>query len=164
MPFLSSYPEQVQLKVQQLIDNGELLPMLRKRYPMEHQINNNRSLYDYTITLKNHFIKKSSPLSKVVFDGKLIVAERALGLHIYSRKVQGSKTKSKNIIKIAEVFKQLPAELLKMIVVHELAHLKHKDHDKAFYKLCCHMAANYHQLEFDTRLFLTAIRLENINH
>ncbi|WP_410733789.1 YgjP-like metallopeptidase domain-containing protein [Citrobacter portucalensis] len=25
-----------------------------------------------------------------------------------------------------------------MIVVHELAHLKEKEHDKAFYQLCCH--------------------------
>jgi predicted metal-dependent hydrolase len=36
--------------------------------------------------------------------------------------------------------------LLRMIVVHELAHLKEKDHDKAFYQLCCHMEPDYHQL------------------
>jgi predicted metal-dependent hydrolase len=41
-----------------------------------------------------------------------------------------------------------------MIVVHELAHLRHRDHDKAFYALCCHMAGDYHQLEFDLRLWL----------
>jgi len=29
---------------------------------------------------------------------------------------------------------------LQMIVVHELAHLKVREHDKAFYKLCHHMA------------------------
>lgn len=42
-----------------------------------------------------------------------------------------------------------------MIVVHELAHLKEKEHDKSFYQLCCHMEPQYHQLEFDTRLWLT---------
>lgn len=42
-----------------------------------------------------------------------------------------------------------------MIVVHELAHLKEKAHDKAFYQLCCHMEPNYHQLEFDARLWMT---------
>ena len=42
-----------------------------------------------------------------------------------------------------------------MIVVHELAHLKHADHDKAFYQLCTHMLPDYHQLEFDVRLYLT---------
>ena len=42
-----------------------------------------------------------------------------------------------------------------MIVVHELAHLKEKEHNKAFYQLCRHMQPNYHQLEFDVRVYLT---------
>jgi predicted metal-dependent hydrolase len=40
-------------------------------------------------------------------------------------------------------------------VVHELAHLREKDHDKAFYQLCAHMEPAYHQYEFDVRLYLT---------
>ena len=47
-----------------------------------------------------------------------------------------------------------------MIVVHELAHLKEHEHGKAFYALCLHMAPDYHQLEFDLRLWLTARELE----
>ena len=47
-----------------------------------------------------------------------------------------------------------------MIVVHELAHLKERDHDKPFYALCAHMAPDYHQLEFDARLWLTARELD----
>jgi predicted metal-dependent hydrolase len=43
------------------------------------------------------------------------------------------------------------------LVVHELAHLREKDHNKAFYQLCCHMQADYHQIEFDLRLFLAYI-------
>jgi UTP pyrophosphatase len=43
-----------------------------------------------------------------------------------------------------------------MIVVHELAHLKEREHDKAFYALCLHMEPDYPQLEFDLRLWLTA--------
>jgi predicted metal-dependent hydrolase len=46
-----------------------------------------------------------------------------------------------------------------MIVVHELAHLKEKQHDKAFYKLCCWMEPDYHQFEFDLRLYLTQLEL-----
>jgi len=42
-----------------------------------------------------------------------------------------------------------------MVVVHELAHLREKDHNKAFYQLCQHMEADYHQLELHLRLFLT---------
>ena len=46
-----------------------------------------------------------------------------------------------------------------MIVVHELAHLKEREHGKAFYALCLHMEPDYHQLEFDLRLWLTAQEL-----
>jgi predicted metal-dependent hydrolase len=35
-----------------------------------------------------------------------------------------------------------------------LAHLRVRDHDKAFYQLCQHMLPDYHQLEFDLRLWL----------
>jgi len=38
-----------------------------------------------------------------------------------------------------------------MIVVHEPAHLRHGEHDKAFYQLCRHMEPDYRQLEFDLR-------------
>jgi predicted metal-dependent hydrolase len=44
-----------------------------------------------------------------------------------------------------------------MIVVHELAHLKEKEHNKSFYHLCEHMEPNYNQLEFDLRVYLTCI-------
>jgi len=47
-----------------------------------------------------------------------------------------------------------------MIVVHELAHLKEKDHNKAFYQLCQHMLPSYHQIELDLRIYLT--QLDNI--
>ncbi len=67
--------------------------------------------------------------------------------------------KSKAEIRVATVFKNAPEAFLKMIVVHELAHLKEKDHNKAFYNLCCHMEPQYHQLEFDTRLYLTHLDL-----
>jgi len=47
-----------------------------------------------------------------------------------------------------------------MIVVHELAHFKEKEHNKAFYKLCEYMQPNYHQVEFDLRLYLTYVDKE----
>ena len=63
-------------------------------------------------------------------------------------------------IRIASLFREAPADFLRMIVVHELAHLKEPAHDKAFYALCQHMAPDYHQLEFDLRLWLTAKALD----
>ena len=55
------------------------------------------------------------------------------------------------------MFKSVPEAFLEMIVVHELAHFKEKEHNKAFYKLCEHMQSNYHQVEFDLRLYLTQV-------
>jgi len=105
--------------------------------------------------LKNQYLRKSSPLSKIVYDDKLNVLHHALGLHSFVSRVQGNKLKAKNEIRIGSVFKNAPIEFLRMITVHELAHLKEKDHNKAFYKLCTYMEPDYHQLEFDTRLYLT---------
>jgi predicted metal-dependent hydrolase len=51
------------------------------------------------------------------------------------------------------MFKQGPDEFLRMIVVH----LREKDHGKAFYQLCQHMEPQYHQYEFDLRLYLTHV-------
>ena len=92
---------------------------------------------------------------KVAFDSKLHVIRNALGTHTTVQRVQGSKLKTKREIRVASLFKEVPDEWLRMIVVHELAHMKQRDHDKAFYALCTHMEPAYHQLEFDLRLYLT---------
>ena len=60
--------------------------------------------------------------------------------------MQGGKLKAKAEIRVATVFRNAPEPFLRMIVVHELAHLKEKEHNKAFYQLCCHMEPQYHQL------------------
>jgi predicted metal-dependent hydrolase len=95
-------------------------------------------------------------VSKVVFDTRLKVIQQALGTHTTVSRVQGNQLKAKREIRIASLFKETPPEFLKMIVVHELAHLKEREHGKAFYQLCAHMEPQYHQYEFDLRLYLTA--------
>ena len=100
-------------------------------------------------------MKKTSPLSKAVYDGKINVIHNALGTHHFVSRVQGNKLKAKNEIRVASMFKNTPEEFLQMIVVHELAHFKEKEHNKAFYKLCEHMFLDYHKVEFDLRLYLT---------
>ena len=94
-------------------------------------------------------------IDKVLFDNRLDLTHRALGLHTTISRVQGGKLKAKKEIRVAALFKQAPPEFLQMIVVHELAHLKEQEHNKAFYQLCEHMLPGYRQLEFDTRLYLT---------
>ncbi len=155
LKYLSAYPEDVKSQVQSLITNEKLGDFLLNKYPESHEIKSNKALYAYVIDLKNQFIRQSSSLSKVIYDDKLDVLHQALGLHSLVSRVQGGKLKAKNEIRIGSVFKQAPIQFLNMIVVHELAHLKEKEHNKAFYKLCMHMAPDYHQLEFDTRLYLT---------
>ncbi len=155
LKYLSSYPESVQSQVQSLIAEGKLGEHLLNKYPSTHNMKSNKALYAYVIELKNQYIRQSNSLSKVIYDDKLDVLHHALGLHTCVSRVQGTKLKSKNEIRIGSVFKQAPSAFLNMIVVHELAHLKEKEHNKAFYQLCLHMSPDYHQLEFDTRLYLT---------
>jgi predicted metal-dependent hydrolase len=155
LKYLAGYPSHVTAQVQQLLDNGKLAGVLAKKYPNKHDIGTDKALYNYTVALKNDYLRQSSPLSKVVYDDKLDVLHQALGLHTFVSRVQGGNLKAKHEIRIGAVFKTAPAELLKMIIVHELAHLREKDHNKAFYKLCVYMEPDYHQLEFDMRLYLT---------
>ncbi|HIF9076689.1 M48 family metallopeptidase [Photobacterium damselae] len=157
LKYLQGYPPHLLEQVQRLIEQDKLKELLLKRYPKPHTITTEKALYDFTIDLKNQYIKKSAPLSKVNFDNKINVVNHALGLHTFVSRVHGNKLKAKNEIKIAALFKNAPLPLLRMIVVHELAHIKEKEHNKAFYQLCCHMEPNYHQLEFDTRLYLTQV-------
>jgi predicted metal-dependent hydrolase len=145
--------------VSELIKEEKLGKFLKEKYPNKHTFQTDKSLYDFTIELKNRFMKKSSPLSKVIYDGKIHIINHALGTHTFISRVQGGKLKSKNEIRVASSFKSMPEEFLRMIVVHELAHFKEKEHNKAFYKLCAYMEPDYHQLEFDTRLYMTHMEL-----
>jgi len=155
LKFLSGYPDNLLSQVQQLLAQGELGDMLLKKYPRAHGVRTDRALYDYVMALKNDFLRSSEPLSKVAFDSKLHVIAHALGTHTTVSRVQGNKLKAKREIRVATLFKEVPEEFLKMITVHELAHIKEKGHDKAFYQLCTHMEPRYHQFEFDLRVYLT---------
>ncbi|MCD6190179.1 MAG: M48 family metallopeptidase [Sulfurimonas sp.] len=157
LKYLNHYPEQTKNQVRQLIQNGGLQKHLLKKYPNPHTFKNDKALFSYTMNIKNEYIKKSAPLSKTIYDGKINIIHNALGTHHFISRVQGSKLKAKNEIRIASMFKSVPEAFLEMIVVHELAHFKEKEHNKAFYKLCEHMQSNYHQVEFDLRLYLTQV-------
>ncbi|MGF1793822.1 M48 family metallopeptidase [Photobacterium profundum] len=157
LKYLQGYSSDLTSQVQQLIDSQKLEALLLKKYPENHNIKTEKALYDYVVEIKNQYLKKSAPISKVAYDNKINVIHHALGLHTFISRVQGGKLKSKHEIRVASVFKDAPLAFLRMIVVHELAHLREKDHNKSFYQLCCHMEPNYHQLEFDMRLYLTQL-------
>jgi len=157
LKYLTGYSPSLQQQVQQLIDTDQLGAWLEQRYPpqAQHIIQTDAALYDYTQRLKQQHMRSSDPVSKVFFNTRMHVIDNALGQHQFVSRVQGSKLKRKNEIKVSAIFKTLPEPLLRMVVVHELAHLREKDHSKAFYQLCRHMEPDYHQLELDLRLFLT---------
>lgn len=160
LKYLAAYPQDLQTQVQHLIAQNRLGEMLRKRYPDAHDVRTDKALYAYVDDLRTQHMRYAPPLSKVAYDNKLHVVQQALGTHTSVSRVQGGKLKAKREIRVASVFKDAPADFLKMIVVHELAHLKEPQHDKAFYQLCTYMEPNYHQLEFDLRLYLTHRELE----
>ena len=110
--------------------------------------------------LRQRHLRNTAPLARVQYDSALHPVHGTLGSNAFVSRVQGGKLKRKNEIRIATLFREAPPGHLRMVVVHELAHLKVKDHDKAFYQLCTHMAPDYHQLEFDLRLYLTQLDLE----
>lgn len=141
--------------MRQLIADDQLGDYLQRRYPQRHEIQSDKALYAYTNALRQEHLRHAPGIDKVLYDSKLDVVDKALGLHTAISRVHGGRLKAKKEIRIASVFREAAPEFLRMIVVHELAHLKELEHNKAFYRLCCHMEPDYHQLEFDLRAYLT---------
>jgi predicted metal-dependent hydrolase len=159
LKYLSSYPPELIAKVEVIIAEQRLSDVLLSKYPEPHKMRTDCALYDYTMHIKNSFLGKSMRLNRVIYDSKIKVIEHALGQHHYITRVHGNKTKTVNEIKIASLFKAAPEAFLKMIVTHELSHFREKEHNKSFYQLCRHLEPNYHQYEFDLRLYLTHLDL-----
>ena len=157
LKYLQGYPATLLQQVQQLLDEQRLGAYLTQRYPGRHAVQSDKALYAYTVALKQEHLRNAPNLDKVLFDNRLDLTHRALGLHTAISRVQGGKLKAKKEIRVAALFKQAAPEFLQMIVVHELAHLKEQEHNKAFYQLCCRIEPHYHQLEFDVRAWLCLV-------
>jgi hypothetical protein len=155
--YLSAYPPDLRAQVRLLIADGRLSDSLERRYPERHTVASDAALYGYVQELKSRHMRNAGPLARVLYDSRLHLTHQALGTHTAVSRLQGGNLKAKREIRIASLFRGAPAAFLRMIVVHELAHLKEREHDKAFYALCTHMEPGYHQLEFDVRLWLTGL-------
>ena len=157
LPYLQAYPSTVQDQVRSLMGQGKaaLATLLQRKYPHAHSVRTDKALYQYTTALKTSHLRNADAVNKVVFDSKIHVVRHALGLHTTVSRVQGNRLAAKHEIRIAALFQQAPEAFLRMIVVHELAHLREREHNKAFYQLCEYMEPAYHQYEFDLRLYLT---------
>lgn len=155
LPYLNGYPVGLLDQIRTLLEQGQLGKWLERKYPSRHEIQTDKALYQYVTELKQRYLKNTPALAKVAYDSQQHPVKGTLGTNTFVARVQGGKIKSKNEIRVASLFRDAPEEFLRMIVVHELAHLKEKDHNKGFYQLCCHMEPDYYQLEFDTRVWLT---------
>ena len=153
--YLQHYPLHLQNQIKQLQAENKLGDYIAKRYPNAHTIQTDKALYEYCSEIKQAYLRTAPPLSKVHYDSKLSIEHHALGLNTAISRVQGGKLKAKKEIRISAFFKAAPTEFLRMIVVHELAHLKERNHDKSFYQLCQFIEPDYHQFEFDCRVYLT---------
>lgn len=152
--FLGAYPGTVQEQVSRLIAEDRLGEHLERKYPDRHAIQTDGALYDYVLQLKQAHLRSSAPLHKVVWQNKMDVMRNVLGLNTAISRIQGGRLKAKAEIRIASLFKSAAPEFLKMVAVHELAHLREREHNKAFYQLCRHMLPDYDQIEFDLRLLM----------
>lgn len=157
LKYINGYNETIKTQIAALVHQNKLGEYLLSRYPDTHTYTTDKALYDYVMELKNSHLRNASPIAKVLYDTKIRDLQSALGTHTFVSRVQGGKLKSKNEIRISHLFKKVPEPFLKMIVTHELAHLKEKEHNKAFYSLCTHIEPSYLQLEFDVRLYLTTL-------
>nr|WP_298164737.1 M48 family metallopeptidase [uncultured Pseudomonas sp.] len=155
LKYLQAYPANLQDQIRQLIAQQRLGDYLSQRYPGRHDIQSDKALYAYVQGLKQEHLRNAPAIDKVLFDNRLDLTHRALGLHTAISRVQGGKLKAKKEIRVASLFREAAPAFLQMIVVHELAHLKETEHNKAFYKLCEYMLPGYHQVEFDLRVYLT---------
>lgn len=154
LDYIKHYPAELVHKVDNLLKSGKLAAVIMQKYPSVHAIGSDKLLYDYVNDIKTRYLRNESALAKIMYDGKLNPVKGTLGTNTFISKNHGGKLKAKNEIKISTLFRQAPEAFLRMIVVHELAHLREKDHNKAFYQLCCYMEPDYHQYEFDMRLWL----------
>ena len=152
--YFNGYSIELQDQINTLISSGSLRSYLVKKYPNPHQINNDKLLYRYANDLKQLFLKNAPNLSRVIYEKQKDLVKNALGTHSFVSRNHGGKLKSKHEIRISNQLKTAPKEMLELLVIHELAHFKEKDHNKAFYKFCEFMRPDYHQIELDLRLFL----------
>ena len=155
LKYLQNYPLDLQGKVRHFQLQNTLGDYITQRYPQSHSIQTDKALYEYCNDIKQNFLRNAPLLDKVMYDNRLSIEHHALGLNTAISRVQGGKLKAKKEVRISSFFKVAPEPFLRMIVVHELAHLKERNHGKAFYQLCQYMEPDYYQLEFDCRVYLT---------
>ena len=91
LPFLGGYPASTLAQVRDLIARGELGAYLARRYPGRHELRSDGALYEHAMALKQRYLRHAPLLSKVHYDNRLQVDQRALGTLTAVSRVQGGQ-------------------------------------------------------------------------
>ena len=144
LKYLQGYDPATVARVAQLLQEQRLGQWLQDKYAQGHGLRTDKALYDYVQLLRQAHLRGAEPVTKVMFDSKLQVVAHALGTHTTVARVQGSRLKAKREIRIAALFKDVPAEFLKMIAVHELAQIEERRVGKECSEPCRSRWSPYH--------------------
>ncbi len=104
----------------------------------------------------DYLLRRAKELNKRFFDGKLSV--NSIRFVDNQRKRHGSCSTLRGTIRISNRLGYMPRWVLDYVIVHELAHLVHPDHSKAFWKL-----VNQYKYSERARGFLIAKDLEDLD-
>ncbi len=136
----------------QITQNGDVIVRVPYRYPtekIEKIVNENSSWIEKTklkqkenlsnyIELSSEDIKKLKKLAekkikeKVEYYSKLM-GVKPIGVKITSAKKRFGSCNAENSLCFSYMLMLYPDEAIDYVVVHELAHIKHHNHSKAFY-------------------------------
>ncbi|MGB0733309.1 MAG: YgjP-like metallopeptidase domain-containing protein [Pontibacterium sp.] len=152
--YIAHYPTQVKAQVTELLTTERLGDWLKQRHGTPHNFRANHQLFELGQTLKNQFLRKAPPLHHIAYSDKVLRSHDALGVNVKKTRSHGKKQPIRREILVDTLFKGLSEPLLRMILAHEIAHIKEQEHNKSFYSLCCHIEPQYHQLELELRLIL----------
>jgi len=89
LKYLQAYPVTLQEQVRQMIAKDQLGAYLEQRYPERHGVQSDKALYAYALALKQEHLRNAPAIDKVLFDNRLDLTHRALGLHTTISRVQG---------------------------------------------------------------------------
>ncbi len=91
-----------------------------------------------------------------------LVQQQAEIMSLYPTAISFRKTKrqwgscsSKNRLSFNTGLIKLPLDVIQYVIIHELAHIKHKHHQKAFWKEVERYSPNYKELEQELKEYLT---------
>ncbi|WP_189338802.1 metal-dependent hydrolase [Chromobacterium amazonense] len=121
LKYLPHHPPSLVQQAQALFDAGELPALRRRKYPDPHDVQTDKALYQFVAALKQRYLKNAPLPSKVLYDNQQHPLKGTLDTNTTISRVQGGRLKTKNEIRIAALFRELPLPFLQTIAVRELA-------------------------------------------